>query len=479
MYQINFKDPIHIYFMGIGGISMSGLAEILLEQGFTVSGSDLKESELTIALAEKGATIFYGQTAENLNPQCGLAEIDLVVYTAAIKDDNPEFIALKEKGINSMTRAELLGQIMKNYQVPIAIAGTHGKTTTTGMVSEILLKARLDPTLSIGGILNSIDGNIKIGKSDFFVTEACEYTNSFLQFYPKIGVILNIEADHLDFFKNEEEIRQSFRKFAELIPADGVLIINGAIKNLSEVVNGLSCQVIVYGEDPANDYYISDVTYDKEAHPTFTLNYHPQSFADVKAAAISHASETYTLGTRGMHNALNAAASIALSDYLNIDTRFTKDALMAFTGTKRRFEEKGQCAGFMIIDDYAHHPTEIKATLETARNYPHRLIWCVFQPHTYTRTKAFMNEFADSLCGADRIILIDIYAAREKNEDGISSKDLVNIIKKSGKECYYISTLDSFANAEKFILENVEQGDLLITMGAGDVVTIGDNLLKN
>ena len=239
MYQINFQHPIHIHFIGIGGISMSGLAEILLEEGFSVSGSDAKVSPLTEHLSERGAVIYYGQKAENLKD-----DVDLVVYTSAIHPDNPEYAAMREKGIPSLSRAQLLGQIMKNYKLPIAVAGTHGKTTTTSMISEILLKAETDPTLSIGGILKTIGGNIRIGHSEYFVTEACEYTNSFLSFFPKIGIILNVEEDHLDFFKDIYDIRNSFHRFAALLPADGTLIINGDIPELETITAGLACRFI-------------------------------------------------------------------------------------------------------------------------------------------------------------------------------------------------------------------------------------------
>jgi len=473
MYKIDFKHPIHVYFMGIGGISMSALAEILLEKGFTISGSDIKESDLTKTLALKGVFIYYGQIAENLEPRSGIPAIDLVVYTAAIKEDNPEFVAMRGKNLNAITRADLLGQIMKNYEVAIAVAGTHGKTTTTGMVSEILLTAGLDPTLSIGGILTSINGNLHIGKSEYFVTEACEYTNSFLSFFPKIGIILNVEADHMDYFKNIGQIRKSFHDFAALLPEDGLLIINGDIEKLEEIIAGTRCKIITYGLNSNYDYYADDISYDKEARPTFTLKQNPKT--DIRAATID--ASIYTLGTRGEHNVQNALAAIILADYLGINSLKLKEALKKFTGTKRRFEEKGICSGFTIIDDYAHHPTEIEATLKTARDYPHREIWCVFQPHTYTRTKVFMNEFAAALSLADKIIVVDIYAAREKNTIGISAKDLADEVSTLGKKCYYFSTADGFDEVEKFILKNLQKNDLLITMGAGDVVDIGDNLL--
>ena len=267
MYQIDFQHPIHIYFIGIGGISMSGLAEILLDEGFRVSGSDIRPSALTQSLEQKGAAVYYGQKASNLT-----GDIDLAVYTSAIHPDNPEFIAMKEQSIPSLTRAELLGQMMKNYEIPIAVSGTHGKTTTTSMISEILLEGNCDPTLSIGGIFKAIGGNIRIGQSEYFVTEACEYTNSFLSFFPKIGIILNIEEDHLDFFKDIQDIRNSFHQFAALLPENGTLIINGDIENYEEITRGLSCKVVTYGASAACDYSCSQIRYDELARPAFLLN---------------------------------------------------------------------------------------------------------------------------------------------------------------------------------------------------------------
>jgi len=456
MYQVNFSNPIHVHFMGIGGISMSGLAEILLSRGFTVSGSDMKPSPLTKHLENLGATVKYGQKESNITD-----DIDLMVYTAAISPENPEYMEVLRRGIPAMTRAELLGQLMKNYQMPVAVSGTHGKTTTTSMISSILLDADMDPTLSIGGILKTIDGNLRIGKSEYFVTEACEYTNSYLSFFPKISIILNIEADHLDFFKDIDDIRSSFHRFAMLLPEDGKLIINGDIERLEEITEGISCPVVTFGKENTCDYYPTDISYDKLGHASFTVH---SSKGDSKVC----------LSVVGEHNVYNACSAIALADILGIDRESAIKSIGKFTGTDRRFEEKGKLGDITIIDDYAHHPTEIKATLNAAKNYPHGKLWCVFQPHTYTRTKAFLDDFADALSLADAVILTDIYAAREKNTIGISSRDLKAKIDALGKECYYFS---SFDDIENFVLEKCTKNDLLITMGAGDVVKIGESLL--
>ena len=441
---------------------MSGLAQILVEEGFKISGSDSKESAMTRALEDKGIKIFYGQKAENIS---SMGNINAVVYTAAVHPDNPEFVAAKAAGIPMLTRAELLGQIMKEYELPVAVSGTHGKTTTTSMLSKILLEANTDPTLSIGGIFSDIGGNIRVGKSEYFVTEACEYTNSFLSFFPKISIISNIDADHLDFFKDLDDIRHSFRKFAELLPDDGSLVINGDIDNVDEITNGLKCSIITYGSSDAFDYYPTDITYDDHGNPSFTAH-----LPEGKELEIA-------LSVPGIHNVYNALSAIAVAKILNIEDAQIVSALDAFHGTGRRFEYKGEIGGVTIIDDYAHHPTEIKATLTAAQNYPHSKIWCVFQPHTYTRTKALMNEFAEALSLADHVILADIYAAREKDTLGISSRTLRDKIVALGHECNYFPTTENFNEIEKFLLQNCTKGDLLITMGAGDVVKIGDELL--
>ncbi len=458
MYKIDFQKPIHIHFIGIGGISMSGLAEILLEEGFTVSGSDSKESPLTKKLEQLGATIFYGQKASNI-----IDGIDCVVYTAAIHRENAELIEAVAKKIPMLTRAELLGQLMKNYKTPIAVSGTHGKTTTTSMLSHILLAGEKDPTISVGGILQAIGGNIRVGHSNTFITEACEYTNSFLNFFPKIGIILNIEEDHLDFFKDLEDIRHSFHQFAALIPADGTLIINSDIKNYKEICEGLDCRIVTCGSSISSDYSSENVRFDEKGLASFDLIKHGETVCRIQ------------LSVPGYHNVSNALTCIAAAELLEIPMETIIQGLLAFTGTDRRFEYKGMMNGVTIIDDYAHHPTEILATLKAAKNYPHKELWCVFQPHTYTRTKAFFHEFAEALSHTDHLVLADIFAARETDTLGVSSKDLAAEVTRLGTDAHYFGR---FEEIEMFLKEHCASGDLLITMGAGDVVNIGEDLLK-
>ncbi len=457
MYKIDFNHPVSVYFVGIGGISMSGLAEILHQAGFKVSGSDWHASAITKHLEEQGLTIYYGESREHIT-----ADIDCAVLTAAVHDENKEFQEIKSRNIPYLSRAELLGQIMKNYELPIAVSGTHGKTTTTSMISEVLLAADTDPTLSIGGILKSIGGNIRIGKSGYFVTEACEYTNSFLSFFPKIALILNIDEDHLDFFKDLQDIRNSFRRFAKLLPADGTLIINGDIENYEEITADLPCRVVTFGHSSVCDYYISNLEYTDMGSTHFTL--HTKGKDDMEMR----------LDVPGEHNVFNALAALVLADLLGLDRALSAEALHNFHGTGRRFEYKGQIGGITVIDDYAHHPTEIAATLQAAANYPHKTLWCVFQPHTYTRTKALLPEFAEALSHADKVVLADIFAARETDTLGISSEDLQKAIQESGTECYYFPSFDEIEN---FLLEKCINSDLLITMGAGDVHKIGETLL--
>ena len=361
-----------------------------------------------------------------------------------------------------MTRAELLGQIMDNYRESIAVAGTHGKTTTTSMVSQILLSAKTDPTITVGGILKAIDGNLRVGSSGYFISEACEYTNSFLHFYPKYSIILNVEEEHMDFFKDIDDIRHSFRQFAENTRDDGTLIISGEIPGWQELTEGLKAQVITFGSDPSCDFYPADISFDAKACATFTAMHHGESVLAV------------SLGVPGMHNVTNALAAIALSLTLGLPKSAIEEGLRAFGGADRRFQYKGEACGVTIIDDYAHHPTEIRATLTAAASYPHERLVLVFQPHTYSRVKAFLSDFADVLSMADVVVLADIYAAREKNIYGVSSRDILAELKLRGTDCHYFP---SFEEIEKFLLKNCMNGDLLITMGAGDIVKVGEHIL--
>ena len=458
MFQVDFNTPRHVHFIGIGGISMSGLAEILLGKGFRISGSDNNASALTKHLEEAGAVVMIGQSADHISP-----DTDLVVYTAAIHPDNPEFIAAKEQGIPMLSRAQLLGQIMQNYDLPINIAGTHGKTTTTSMCAHILMRAGLDPTVTLGGILPSIGGNIRVGGTKYFVAEACEYTNSFLSFFPKIELILNVDADHLDFFKDLDDIASSFHRFAALLPEDGTLIINRDTAKYDVVTDHLACGIITYSLNGDADYTAEDVHFNENGCASFVCLERGKPIGN------------FRLCIPGMHSVSNSLAVIALSRKLGLSPEIIAQGIADFHGADRRFERKGTAFGATIIDDYAHHPTEIRAIITAALQTPHKKLWVVFQPHTYTRTKALLPDFADALSLADHIVLSDIYAAREVNTVGISSEDLRAEIEKRGTRADYFS---SFEEILEFLKTQLKEGDLLITMGAGNIVDVGEDLLR-
>lgn len=465
MYKIDFDKPCRVHFIGIGGISMSAFAEYLHNLGFKVSGSDSHKSKITEHLSSLGIEVFYGQRKGNITP-----DIDVVIYTAAISSDNEEYTAVNDMGIPSLNRAELIGQLMLNFKDAIAISGTHGKTTVTSMVSLIFIEGNLDPTIAVGGILDAIGGNMRMGYSDHFIAEACEYKNSFLEFFPHKGVILNIDEDHMDFFKDLDDIRHSFHLFAKKIPKDGQLYINGEIPNYEEITGDLECEVLTYGiSDPK--YSKGERTYDIEAKNIQSYNMSGHSFdLYYKGEYI----DNIQLNVIGIHNISNSLPAIGLGLSAQIPIEKIKNSMKNFKGAERRFEYKGKVGGVKIVDDYAHHPTEITATLTSARSYTDNTLWCVFQPHTYSRTKRHLKEFANALSLADKIVLADIYASREKDPGDISSLDLVRELKELSKEAYYFPSFDEI---ESFLLENCINGDLLITMGAGDIVTVGESLL--
>lgn len=457
--HIDFEKMNKIHFIGIGGISMSALARLVMAKGISVSGSDRQSSDITMQLEEAGACIIYEQTGKNITE-----DIDMVVYTAAISKDNEELKTAIKKNIPVMVRADFLGLMMKEYKKAICVAGTHGKTTTTSMLAHILMEGEKDPTVLVGGVLDSIGGNLRIGHSENFVTEACEYTNSFLSFFPTTAIVLNVSEDHLDFFKDIDDIRYSFRRFLELVPDDGLVILNGDIPEPEYFTDGLSCKVITIGRDAEkNNISAEAITMDDKACCSYDLVINGEKKGHI------------SLRVTGEHNVYNSLAAIAAALEMGVSVETAAAGLKSYVGTERRFEYKGEFNGVTVIDDYAHHPDEIKATLDTAANYPHKDIWVVFQPHTYSRTKAFLKEFGETLSKADHVVLAEIYAAREKDTLGISSKDVADCVAEHGTDVHYIST---FGEIENFLKNNCTQGDLLITMGAGDIVNIGNDLLK-
>lgn len=459
MYQIDLKKPVHAHFIGIGGTSMSGLAEYLFDVGFRVSGSDSAHSKYTKHLESLGIEIFYPQKAENIQEGT-----DVVIFSAAIHPGNPEYDAAVEKGIPMLTRAELLGQLMAFYQHAINISGTHGKTTTTSMVTDILLDAGLDPAIEIGGMLDDIGGNMRLSKKqDYFVAEACEYTNSFLSFHPTCAIILNVEADHLDFFKDLDDIRHSFRKFVELLPDGGNLIIGADIDNYEYFYEGLNVNVLTFGKAANADYRAENIVYDEFVRPAFDVIEKGVNIGRVQ------------LGVPGEHNVMNALAAIAAARAYDIEMDVIKGALLRYHGTQRRFDIRGHVNGFTVMDDYAHHPQEVDAVLKTLVKYPHHKLWAIQQPHTYSRTKLLMDDFADVLSQADAVLVLDIFPARETDDLGCHATQLVEKLKERGSEVYYTPTFD---DVEKFVIEHGEEGDIFITLGCGNANIVADRIVE-
>ena len=446
----NLKPKSHIHFIGIGGISMSGLAEIMLENGFLVSGSDREGSAITEKLQKNGATIYIGHNKDNIKGA------DLVIHTAAVHEDNPEMAEALKTGVRRIDRAEFLGAVMKEYKYSIGIAGTHGKTTTTSILAHALINAETDPTISIGGELDIIGGNIKAGKSQYFLTEACEYTNSFLKFFPNVAVITNIEEDHLDFFKGIEDIRNSFRKYACLTNPDGYVVAWGEDPEIIKTLEGTDCNVIYYGLTDKFDIYASNVKYNS-GFPEFDVVKNGEVLCHI------------SLNVPGKHNILNTLAAIAVCDIYNIDLEKAARGIEGFHGTHRRFEKKGTVNGADVIADYAHHPTEIRATLSTAKTFGKNKIWCVFQPHTYTRTRTLWQDFLTCFEDADHLILTDIYAAREAFDGVTTSEKLAGEIKNTDA-----SYIKEFEDIKKYLGENVSADDMVFIMGAGNIINLAE-----
>ena len=446
------KPGSHIHMIGIGGISMSALAHMLIDCGYSVSGSDVRTSNLTNSLSAQGASIYIGQCADNIdNP-------DLVCYTAAISETNPELVKARSLKIPVIERAELLGALMESYKYPIAVAGTHGKTTTTSMLSLVLMAAGTDPTILVGGELPQIGGNFRIGKKDYLAFEACEYVESFLHFKPFLSIITNVEEDHLDYFSNINHIISSFQKFASLTSPNGCIIVCSDDKNVCKVVQNVDKKVISYGlSDKKADYTAENITTDQNGLSSFTVCHNGKPLTEI------------ALNVTGRHNILNALAVTAAAEFLGLSMEAVKSGLREFYGTKRRFEHIGRINGCDIVDDYAHHPTEIRATLNAAKSMNYNEIWTVFQPHTYSRTKSLLSDFAEALTLPNHVLIADVYPARETYDGTIHSCDLAQKIPGS----IYMNDMNAIV---RYLKEHVKKGDLLITMGAGDVNKIAYQL---
>lgn len=458
------KSPIH--FIGIGGIGLSAMAKILLEEGHRVSGSDLQSSPLTANLEAQGASIYKGHAAENVGPA------SLVIMSSAIQPDNPEVVAAQQRGIPVIKRDQMLGRMMEG-RYGIAVAGTHGKTTTTAMIAWLLTQTGLDPTFIVGGVVENLGTNAHAGQGEHFVIEADEYDYTFLGLKPRLAVVTVIEMDHPDCFRDLDEVTEAFKRFVSLVPEDGCVVgcgdesrVRAILKEIAgtegfEGAEGGGPQIVTYGLGMGVDWRAVEIRTNEVGGSDFV------ALRDGRSVG------TFGLQLPGLHNVKNALAAIVVADHLGLDLADVGTALREFRGTQRRFEFKGEAGGVQVYDDYAHHPTEIQATLTAARGrYPDSEIWTVFQPHTYSRTKALLHEFAESFGDADHVIVVDIYAAREYDDLGVSATDIV--ARMMHPDAHHIATLDE---ATDYLLGHLKAGDVLITLGAGDGYLVGEGVL--
>ena len=453
----DLKQYKHIHLIGIGGVSMSGIAEILHSCGFIVTGSDTSQSEITDKLIKNHIPVKIGHDIDNLEKS------NLVVFSAAVKKDDPELVRARELNIPIVERGTFLGILTKAFKDTICISGTHGKTTTTSMISLCFLEANMDPSIQVGAYLKQINGNYRVGNSDYFIIEACEYVESYLKLYPKVEVILNIDNDHLDYFGTLENIIKSFGNYIKLIPEDGLLVINWDDPNCRTLTKNTNAKVVTYGIKNENANFVArNIVFNNNGFPTFDVYYNNNFY------------KTISLSIPGAHNVMNALACIAVCNEYGIEKEDIKNALFKYTGAHRRFEFKGSFNNVSVYDDYGHHPTEITATANALKQKKYNKSWVIFQPHTYSRTKTLLNDFANALLNFDNIIVTDIYAARENNTYNISSKDLVDKIKELGHDAIYISDFDEIV---KYIKEHAKPSDIVLTLGAGTVTNIGPMLV--
>lgn len=441
-----------IHFVGIGGSGMCPIAEILHHKGYELTGSDVSESDTLERIRSYGIPVTMGHRAENIEGA------DLVVYTAAVKQDNPELVAAREKGIPAVERSVMLGMVTRRYSNSVAVSGTHGKTTTTAMITQICLEAGLDPSAVIGGKLPLIGGNGCVGKSQTIICEACEYVDTFLQLTPAISIILNIDADHLDYFGTVENIIKSFRKFA--YQTTKALIVNGDDPNTLEAVKGLThAQILTFGLSPQNDYHAVEIRDGARVCESFVLMKGQEKLTEI------------SLSVPGKHNIMNALAAAAAADYLGVPANKIAESLHRFTGVHRRFEILGKFGGITVADDFAHHPTELTATLTAAMNMGFRQVWAIFQPHTYSRTYLLLDEFAKALSIPEHVILSEILAVRETNTYHIYAKDLAEKI----LGCVWFETFDEIA---EYAISKAQPGDLLLTLGGGNIYQCANQIVK-
>jgi UDP-N-acetylmuramate--alanine ligase len=451
------NKKVKIHFVGIGGIGMSGIAELLLNLGYRVSGSDLKESEITRRLASLGGSVVIGHRAENVSP-----DVDVVVISSAVKRGNPEVVAARDRGIPVVPRAEMLAELMR-LKDGVAIAGSHGKTTTTSMIATVLAHAGLDPTAVVGGKLNALGSNAKLGKGRLIVVEADESDGSFLRLSPTIAVITNVDAEHLDHYGTVEALQQAFVDFADRVPFYGLAVMCVDHPVVQHLIPRLIKRHVTYGVSPQADWRADDVRL-APFQARFTVSHRGKPLGEVALKMV------------GAHNVLNALACCAVAHELGIPFATTSEALGEFQGVQRRFTVRGEVRGVTVVDDYGHHPAEIKATLAGARaSFPHRRIVCAFQPHRYTRTRDLLGDFATAFNDADSLVLTEIYAAGEDPIPGVTGTRLHEAVKACGhRDAIFVDR----AGLPARLREQVREGDLVLTLGAGDITHVGEELLE-
>ncbi len=447
-----------VHFIGIGGSSMSGLAKLFVQLGVTVSGSDATASHKTEELEAIGVKVYIGQRAEQVEG------VDLLVFSAAISPDNPERAHAKELGIPALERSELLGVIASAFATPIAISGTHGKTTTTAMISQVLLEGGADPSVHIGGNLEMLGGSTRLGQSGYFVVEACEYARSFLQLYPRVAVILNIDEDHLDCYGDIEHIEEAFSQFASQTMQGGWVIGCGDDERVRRVLENCGRQTRTYGLQPHNEITAEMISYDETGCASFTATLFGHPLCDVE------------LKIPGTHSLLNALAAIAVADLCQLPMSRVAETLGHFANPKRRFELTGITDGVRLYTDYSHNPAEMRNAIHNAYSQPHETLWAVWQPHTFSRTKTLWDEFVKCFDEADRVVITDIMAARETPDPTVNSGMLVKEIRERGKKADWTP---SFDDTEAFLRANWKEGDVVITMGCGNIDLLNEQIEKN
>ena len=449
----------NIHMIGIGGSSMSGIAEILKKWNFNVTGSDSVESEVTNDLIANDIPVYIGSNPMNVD-RC-----DLVVYSAAIKPENPELVRARELGIPTVERKEIMGELTRAFRNSICVSGTHGKSTTTSMIAQCFLDAKKDPTIQIGAVLDSIGGNYRVGESEYFIIEACEYSASFLDFFPKVEVILNIDNDHLDYYKTMENVKAAFVEYVKLLPDDGILVYNADDENCRGLSAHTKAKCVSFSTKSTNANFVAkNISYDANGCASFDV-YKNNAFY-----------KTFKLSVPGEHNIYDALACIAVCSQFDVDRNSVKNTLKAYGGAERRFQYLGEVNGAKVYDDYGHHPTEILAVANAVKKRKYNHSWVLFQPHTYSRTKALLDDFASVLTNFDNIIVTDIYAAREIDNHEVSSRDIIDKIEALGRKAYYIRDLESIVD---FVRRNAKPDDIIIAQGAGSITKVGHELVQD